>query len=114
MSFDEVRIELKKKNLSDQEIEMLFARYDVDSNRELDEHELKAMFNDLEGKKKQIELEIQQNVNRPETAHRERTEQASKLTKRVDRMEYTLSVISSKIDAVLQGKLVTENQQQQE
>lgn len=90
---------------------MLFAKYDLDQNRELDEQELKAMINDLEGKKIQIEKEMADNENkRPETArslHRFGAgPDMSKLTKRVDRMEYTLTVISSKIDSVLAGKVV--------
>ena len=91
---------------------MLFSKYDLDQNRELDEQELKAMFADLEGKKSAIEKEMAENENkRPDSSrsvHRfgGNGPDLTKLTKRVDRMEYTLSVISSKIDSVLGGKVL--------
>lgn len=57
------------------EIEMLFAKYDVDGNRELDEKEMNQMFADLEGQKLMLDDEInnQQSVgasdaSRPATA----------------------------------------------
>ena len=114
VSFATVRQKLKERDLSDQEIEMLFAKYDLDQNRELDEQELNAMFADLEGKKSAIEKEMAHNEQkRPESArsvHRfgaaGNGPDLSKLTKRVDRMEYTLSLISSKIDSVLGGKVL--------
>lgn len=115
LSFATVRQELKKRNLSDPEIEMLFAKYDIDQNRELDEDELQAMFRDLEGKKNQIEREIEENKNkRPEETvvgvggggHLPIGFDLLKMAKRVDRMEYILSTISSKIDNVLAGKLI--------
>lgn len=105
-----MRQELKKRNLSDQEIEMLFAKYDIDQNRELDEDELQAMFDDLEGKKKSIEKEIEEKKNkRPESAlsiHRHMPGvDYGKIARRVDRMEYILSTISAKIDHVVGEKL---------
>jgi hypothetical protein len=115
LSFEKVRDELKKRNLSDQEIEMLFAKYDLDQNRELDEDELKSMLSDLEGKKKELEREVEDNNKkpRPESArsvhrgHGGYNADTSKLQRRVDRMEYTLTSISSKIDSVLAGKILT-------
>ena len=112
VSFATVRQKLKERDLSDQEIEMLFSKYDLDQNRELDEQELKDMFADLEGKKSAIEKEMMENENkRPDSSrsvHRfgGNGPDLSKLTKRVDRMEYTLSLISSKIDSVLGGKIL--------
>lgn len=91
---------------------MLFSKYDLDQNRELDEQELQAMFADLEGKKSAIEKEMAENEHkRPDSSrsvHRfvGNVPDVSKLTKRVDRMEYTLSLISSKIDSVLGGKIL--------
>ncbi|RWS03638.1 polycystin-2-like protein, partial [Dinothrombium tinctorium] len=111
LNFEEVRKELKKRNLTDPEIEMLFAKYDLDCNRELDEDELKKMFEDLEGKKKEIDEEIAMEQKRPSSAvsvhHFKSTyEDIIKLTRRVDRMEHTLAVISAQIDSVLAGKLI--------
>lgn len=37
--------------------------------------------------------------------HRSSPEEMAKLVRRVDRMEFTLSAISAKIDSVLSGKL---------
>ena len=115
-----MRKELKKRNLTDQEIELLFAKYDVDNNRELDKRELERLFQDLEGKKLQLESEIQKEQNnRPSTAISVSgagvnvrsgggvpPEEMAKIVRRVDRMEYTLSVILSKIDSVLEGRLI--------
>ncbi|XP_017486061.1 PREDICTED: polycystic kidney disease 2-like 1 protein [Rhagoletis zephyria] len=118
LSFATVRQELKKRNLSDLEIEMLFAKYDIDQNRELDEQELQAMFSDLEGKKNQIEKEMEENkqkkpdVEVPSGGGNAMMRHAlpgidfSKMARRVDRLEYILSTISTKIDNALAGKLV--------
>ncbi|RWS23690.1 polycystin-2-like protein, partial [Leptotrombidium deliense] len=112
LNFEEVRKELKKRNLTDPEIEMLFAKYDLDCNRELDEEELTKMFEDLEGKKKELDKEIENEQKRPVSAmsthhFRNAHEDMTKLTRRVDRMEHTLGVIAAQIDAVLAGKLIT-------
>ena len=103
--------------MTDQEIEMIFAKYDMDNNRELDENELKKLFDDLEGKKMALEQQIQQEESgaggkgRPQSAisvigSKASPEEVLKLVRRMDRMEYTLSIISSKIDAVLGGRLI--------
>ena len=117
LSFATIRQELKKRNLSDLEIEMLFAKYDIDQNRELDEDELKAMFDDLEGKKNQLVKEIEENKkNRRDSSISHARPHGhgiipgfdiTKMAKRVDRMEYILSTISTKIDSALGGKLIT-------
>ena len=117
-----MRKELKKRNLTDQEIELLFAKYDVDNNRELDKRELERLFQDLEGKKQILESQIQkEQSNRPATAVSVtgaavsvRTggtagvppEEMAKIVRRVDRMEFTLTVIVNKIDAVLEGRVI--------
>lgn len=119
LSFATVRQELRKRNLSDQEIETLFAKYDIDQNRELDEDELQAMFEDLEGKKNEIEKEMEHNKSKaPENgidtvAHGGNRHgnlgigmDYSKIAKRVDRMEYILTTISTKIDKVMSGQLI--------
>ncbi|GFT15793.1 polycystin-2 [Nephila pilipes] len=98
------------------EIEMLFAKYDVDGNRELDEKEMQQMFADLEGQKLQLDDEInnQQSMiasdsSRPPTAAAfgrgngsgVPADEFNVLTRRVDRMEHSIGSIVSKIDAVL-------------
>jgi len=108
LSYLHVRDELRKRNLTDVEIEMLFAKYDLDSNRELDQNELQKMFQDLEGKKKKLDKEIALEQSRPSndsTIHFNASENLIKLTRRVDRIEHTLTLIADKIDAVLGGQL---------
>ena len=98
---------------------MIFAKYDIDNNRELDRQELQKLFEDLEGKKTELENEIKKEHNnngRPQSAmsHVGRMavaagippEEMAKVVRRVDRMEYTLSVIATKIDSVLEGRLI--------
>lgn len=111
VSFSTIRQELKKRNLSDQEIEMLFAKYDIDQNRELDETELHAMFEDLEGKKKSIEKEMEENKNKRRDSvlslHGRHLPQFDfgKISKRVDRMEYVLATISNKMDSLFANRI---------
>ncbi|KPM02768.1 polycystin-2-like protein, partial [Sarcoptes scabiei] len=110
ISFGTIRQELKKRNLSDQEIEMLFAKYDIDQNRELDQNELDAMFDDLEGKKKSIMKEMEESKNKHQESvghdcrHLSQNYDFAKIAKRVDRVEYVLTTISSKIDGLFASK----------
>lgn len=122
VSYENVRKELKKRNLTDQEIELLFAKYDVDNNRELDKRELERLFEDLTGKKRMLESQIQkEQSNRPVSAVSLTgptvtmrpgggtgvpPEEMAKIVRRIDRMEYTLTVIVNKIDSVLDGRLI--------
>lgn len=92
---------------------MLFAKYDMDQNRELDEAELQDMLNDLEGKKNQIVKEMEESkAKKPDVelaSGQMRLMQGfdlAKMARRVDRMEYILSTVSTKIDNALAGKLV--------
>ncbi|XP_037518166.1 polycystin-2 [Rhipicephalus sanguineus] len=115
LTFDEVRKTLKAQNFSDMEIEMLFSKYDVDGNRELNEQETKEMMAHLEGQKVLLDEEIQ----REKTSGNDNagggggngsggggdggvsSEELNILTRRVDRMEHSIGSIVSKIDAVL-------------
>ncbi|XP_076327240.1 polycystin-2-like protein 1 isoform X2 [Tachypleus tridentatus] len=104
LSFDEMRHTLKRQNLSEMEIEMLFAKYDRDGNRELDKRETRQMLADLEGEKTQLEKEIQmeQEGVRPFSAGGR--EMFQNLNVRVDKMEESIGNIIMKIDNVL-GKI---------
>lgn len=115
LTFDEVRKTLKAQNFSDMEIEMLFSKYDVDGNRELNEQETKEMMAHLEGQRVLLDEEIQ----REKTSGNDNagggggngsggggdggvsSEELNILTRRVDRMEHSIGSIVSKIDAVL-------------
>lgn len=106
LSFEEVRRTLKEKNFTDMEIEMLFAKYDVNGDRILDERETKYMLADLEGQKVQLDREIHHNsanggdlgVNSNMGACKE---EFNTLQNRVDKMEQSIINIVSKIDLVL-------------
>ena len=97
---------------------MLFAKYDIDQNRELDEKELHAMFEDLEGKKKSIEKEMEENKNKRRDSlislahgarHLPPQFDFGKISKRVDRMEYVLATISNKIDSLFANRIENDN-----
>ncbi|XP_023215314.1 polycystin-2-like [Centruroides sculpturatus] len=108
LSFEEVRRTLKEKNFTDMEIEMLFAKYDVNGDRILDERETKYMLADLEGQKVQLDREIHHNstggggelgVDPNMVASKE---EYNMLYNRVDKMEQSIINIVSKIDLVLE------------
>ncbi|XP_018023502.1 polycystin-2 [Hyalella azteca] len=114
LTFEEIRHNLKKCNFSDMEIEMFFAKYDLDGNRTLEVDEVKMMLKDLEGQRIDIEKQIrreqpeEQKPQRPVSASAVGTtisgvafEEFSVLQRRVDRLEHSIGSIVSKIDAVL-------------
>uniref|UniRef100_A0A6A7FVV9 Polycystin-2-like n=2 Tax=Hirondellea gigas TaxID=1518452 RepID=A0A6A7FVV9_9CRUS len=115
LSFDEIRTNLKKCNFSDMEIEMFFAKYDLDGNRSLSLNEVKMMLKDLEGQRKDIEGQMGQDHKdmitkdeRPVSASNVSAavngisfDEFSVLQRRVDRLEHSIGSIVSKIDAVL-------------
>jgi len=68
----------------------------------------KKMSGVQEGKKKKLDKEIALEQSRPSndsTIHFNASENLIKLTRRVDRIEHTLTLIADKIDAVLGGQL---------
>ncbi|XP_013419430.1 polycystin-2 isoform X1 [Lingula anatina] len=106
VDFDEWRTELKKRGYADTEIEALFAKYDVDGDRTLDESEQKQMAVELEGQKAKLDEEENEIEKDKEMAQAGRkmgvtVEEFSVLQRRVDRMEHSIGSIVSKIDAVL-------------
>jgi len=129
LDFDEWRTDLKMRGYADGEIEALFARYDVDGDRVLDEEEQNKMQADLKRQKEDLnkeydELEkiprpksqVSYNDDSPEDSEDEDShtkssrsgpsqsvsyEEFTVLSRRVDRMEHSIGSIVSKIDAVL-------------
>ncbi|GIZ02724.1 polycystin-2 [Caerostris extrusa] len=90
------------------EIEMLFAKYDINNDRELDADETKMMLADLDNQR----LEIERQVHKPEPndsnavssvamASLVSQQDFNGLSERVDKMENSIGNIVSKIDAVL-------------
>ncbi|PAA70221.1 hypothetical protein BOX15_Mlig009158g1 [Macrostomum lignano] len=117
LDFEEWRAELKQRGYADGEIEALFAKYDLDGDRVLDEEEQRRMQAELEGQKSalndQIE-ETEQQQERPSTARSldgegaiggggggVSVEEFTVLARRVDRMEHSIGSIVTKIDSVL-------------
>lgn len=119
LTYDEIRVNLKKCNFSDMEIEMFFAKYDTDGNRVLEVDEVRQMLSDLEGQKNTLDKSIKKEEDKDagdNTAPSTRPvsassghgsiasvsfEEFSVLQRRVDRLEHSIGSIVSKIDAVL-------------
>ncbi|XP_072534568.1 polycystin-2 isoform X2 [Salminus brasiliensis] len=128
LNFDELRQDLRGKGHSDAEIEAIFAKYDLDGDQELSEHEHQQMKDDLE-KERDLDLE-RSSLPRPlsgrsfsrsqddseedddeDSGHSSRRRGSSSggvsyeefqvLVRRVDRMEHSIGSIVSKIDAVI-------------
>ncbi|GFS33468.1 polycystin-2 [Trichonephila inaurata madagascariensis] len=109
LTFEEVRQKLRQQNFTDMEIEMLFAKYDINNDRELDADETKMMLADLDNQR----LEIERQVHKPESNESSNTvtsvamaslvsqQDFNGLSERVDKMENSIGNIVSKIDAVL-------------
>ncbi|PAA66722.1 hypothetical protein BOX15_Mlig004710g1 [Macrostomum lignano] len=131
LDFEEWRAELKMRGYADGEIEAMFAKYDVDGDRVLDEEEQRRMTSELEGQKAALNDQIQSERDRPASARSTAdlgadaddrlrssrrgvsggggggggagvsSEEFTVLARRVDRMEHSIGSIVSKIDAVL-------------
>ena len=114
------------RGYADAEIEHVFAKYDLDGDRRLNQNEQENMNRDLEKQRKDLERSIDRENNRPKSAQStmesdeedEDTgtkssrgtrgpvngvayEEFTVLSRRVDRMEHSIGSIVSKIDAVL-------------
>ncbi|XP_047124812.1 polycystin-2 isoform X1 [Hydra vulgaris] len=63
LDFEEWRAELKLRGHADAEIEAVFAQYDIDGDRTLNELEQQQMQDDLEGQKMELNDEIQEAKN---------------------------------------------------
>jgi len=119
LDFDEWRQDLKTRGYAEAEIEAVFAKYDLDGDRVLDEEEMVKMQNDLEGQKDNLNKEIDQHDGSGGEGSDDESgsgtnrgggrpivngvsyEEFTVLSRRVDRMEHSIGSIVSKIDAVL-------------
>ncbi|XP_045214865.1 polycystic kidney disease 2-like 1 protein isoform X3 [Mercenaria mercenaria] len=72
VDFDEWRQDLKTRGYADGEIEALFAKYDIDGDRVLDEDEQKKMQADLNDQRDALKKEYDEldKIDRPESARR--------------------------------------------
>ncbi|CAF4480352.1 unnamed protein product [Rotaria socialis] len=120
IEFDEWRRNLKARGYADVEIENVFSRYDVDGDRVLRDDEQRRFKADLAAQENHLEMDIK-DLNDPHDQHG--NDQASNgnegdnenriaydkfvmLVHRIDRMEYSIGNIVSRIDNVL-NKLET-------
>lgn len=118
LDFEEWRQDLKTRGYAEAEIEAVFAKYDLDGDRILDEDEQKKMQADLEGQKQKLNKDLMdvEAGDRPKSSlgsDSDDDENAGRsvsgvsyeefviLARRVDRMEHSIGSIVSKIDAVL-------------
>jgi polycystin 2 len=130
VDFDEWRQNLKTRGYAEAEIEAVFAKYDLDGDRVLDDEEVKKMQQDLVDQRAEMDKEIgaieddgskQRSQSRAsfegDSADESDDEESGKrrgrnvngvsydefmvLSRRVDRMEHSIGSIVSKIDAVL-------------
>lgn len=67
LDFEEWRANLKSRGHADAEIEAVFAKYDLDGDRILDEEEQRKMQEDLEGQKAELNEEIEEMERAKET-----------------------------------------------
>lgn len=67
LDFEEWRANLKSRGHADAEIEAVFAKYDLDGDRILDEEEQRKMQEDLEGQKAELNDEIEEMERAKET-----------------------------------------------
>jgi len=117
VTYEEIRQNLKKCNFSDLEIEMFFAKYDLDGDGTLDGMEGGLLLNDIDSS--QVDADNERPLSgreardirsarirsagqgRPVTAGGINHEEFGLLRGRVDRMEGAIGSIVSKIDMVL-------------
>lgn len=75
LDFEEWRATLKSRGHADAEIEAVFAKYDLDGDRVLDEEECRKMQDDLEGQKAELNEEIDE-IERAKTDTKPKTSES--------------------------------------
>ncbi|CAF0862510.1 unnamed protein product [Rotaria sordida] len=125
LEFDEWRIEMKSRGYAEEEIESIFAKYDFNGDRVLDENEQRALSNDLLRQNDAILREIDElNMSKNNIAiddgnddkddkrkastvstkrlqpHEVSIEEYNDLSKRLDSMEASVGFVLNKIDNV--------------
>ncbi|CAF0782686.1 unnamed protein product [Didymodactylos carnosus] len=122
LEFDEWRTELKSRGYAEEEIENMFAKYDSNGDRVLDEHEQRALANDLLRQNDEILREMEElnqttkknvpvnNVNEEENeripsaprlqAHDVSFDEYNALAQRLDTMEKAVGTVLTRVDAV--------------
>jgi polycystin 2 len=124
IEFDEWRRELKTRGYTDVEIENVFSRYDTDGDRVLGDAEQRRFKDDLAAQENNLEMDIQglkasqaaqkkksviapapgsngNSGNDTDNFNRITYDEFAILVRRIDRMEYSIGNIVSRIDGVL-------------
>ncbi|CAF2744244.1 unnamed protein product [Rotaria sp. Silwood2] len=119
IEFDEWRRNLKARGYTDVEIENVFSRYDTDGDRVLRDNEQRRFKADLAAQENNLDMDIKDlndshvvqqsngqvatgnNDNETDNANRITYDEFAILVRRIDRMEYSIGNIVSRIDNVL-------------
>ncbi|CAF0734591.1 unnamed protein product [Didymodactylos carnosus] len=111
IEFSEWRRDLKARGYTDAEIENVFSKYDTDGDRQLKDSEQQQLEADLLAEESNLNKEIKglrvsqatgyHDDNDKSVGNRISYEEFAVLLRRVDRMEYSIGSIVSKIDGVL-------------
>jgi len=108
VTFDEIRIELKKCDFSNAEIEMFFGKSDKDGDGEITIDESNEQFDsDVDSDEDNSDDE-----SRPSTGSKDivNNREFDYLERKVDKMEHSISSIITKLDAVL-GRVIGINEE---
>ncbi|CAM1312882.1 PKD2 (predicted) [Pycnogonum litorale] len=103
VSYEEIRWFLKQRGFTDVEINMFFSKYDVNGDRQLNVTETTKIMADLEGERNDLDRQIksEEGGGEGDPMFGASREEMNSLTQRVERMEYSIGSITSKIEAVL-------------
>ena len=101
LEFEEWRNEMKARGYAEEEIETMFAKYDTNGDRILDEDEQKALSNDLLRQNEAILREMNE-LNAPPAPVVESSNSSSsefeKMTQRLDSLESSVCTILAKVE----------------
>ena len=105
LEFEEWRNEMKARGYAEEEIETMFAKYDTNGDRVLDEDEQKALSNDLLRQNEAILREMNDLTLPPVAEQKENpadvpTGEFEKMTGRLDSLESSVGTILAKIEDV--------------
>ena len=106
LEFEEWRNEMKARGYAEEEIETMFAKYDTNGDRVLDEDEQKALSNDLLRQNEAILREMNDLTLTPAAEQKENpvadvpTGDFDKMTGRLDSLESSVGTILAKIEDV--------------
>nr|AKN21732.1 PKD2L-2 [Schmidtea mediterranea] len=107
MDFDEWKTELKRRGYAETEIESLFAKFDTDGDRVLDEQEQLKMLKELNDQKTALETElIEERDNQEKLIESDAIQPISYgkymgLSRHIDDLENIIEILTQKFDIIL-------------